>query len=509
MPDNITLPGTSSVVATDEVGVNNYQRIKLTDGLADSEDHLRVRTSNPLASDGGAVVRQAPCEVWTVGFARVGSSLLEPEMTQRRAGTGVTVTQAASNLLIVAGTTINSEYLARSIQSFRGSLIARHRAVLSQRIINNNFAYILADRIGEGVTCTINSATSITVAVPGHAFTADNVGQFMNVGAISAAAAGVPGRYAIASVVAATSINFTVAGWPTTGSCVLDLFGWNYIQTVYNVAFVTNAHADAQRRGWNSGNTLITTHTTATPGHILQTHADGRNIYWSDSLAASSATPTFVARGNRVEHIPDDDVELFYYLWSFNGTIAPASSTTWTVGFLAVEDLSNHAIYIAGARPQGSAAPLSVSFPVAQSVTFPTAQAVTATLGAGTSLAGDVGQQYRANATGAASGSHLVSAATTNATIVKAAAGRVVGWSFSNSSASWRYVKLHNISTTPTAGAGVVRTIGVAPGGVSSFKLEGGIAFTVGIGLTAVTGSADADATAVSVGDIVGDLFFA
>jgi hypothetical protein len=40
-------------------------------------------------------------------------------------------------------------------------------------------------------------------------------------------------------------------------------------------------------------------------------------------------------------------------------------------------------------------------------------------------------------------------------------------------------------------------------------KLEGGIAFTTGIGLTTVTGSADADATAVAVGDVVGELFFA
>jgi hypothetical protein len=40
-------------------------------------------------------------------------------------------------------------------------------------------------------------------------------------------------------------------------------------------------------------------------------------------------------------------------------------------------------------------------------------------------------------------------------------------------------------------------------------KLEGGIAFSTGIGLTTVTGAADADNTAVGVGDIVGELFFA
>jgi hypothetical protein len=40
-------------------------------------------------------------------------------------------------------------------------------------------------------------------------------------------------------------------------------------------------------------------------------------------------------------------------------------------------------------------------------------------------------------------------------------------------------------------------------------KLEGGIAFATGIGLTTVTGSTDADTTAVGAGDIVGELFFA
>jgi hypothetical protein len=138
-------------------------------------------------------------------------------------------------------------------------------------------------------------------------------------------------------------------------------------------------------------------------------------------------------------------------------------------------------------------------------------QPVSGTVGlaAGTTAVGDVGTQYRANATGAASGQHIVSAATTNATIVKNAAGRVVGWSLANTNAAFRYVKLHNQTTLPTAGTGVVRTIALAPNSVSNIHLDGGIAFTTGIGLTTVTGLADADNVAVGVGDIVGDLYFA
>lgn len=504
MADNVGYtPGTGETIATDDISGVQYQRIKLTDGLADSTTHMRVKATHPVYGDAGAVVRQAPADIWSVGFADTGSSLLVSEFTQRRLGTGMGVTQGSSNLLVTTGTTANSEFLARSTTSFRGAFTQRHKTILSQRIANNNFAVMMADLIGEGLSCTINSATSITVTKTAHGFTSANVGQFMMVGAINGAN-GVPGRYAIASIPSVDTINFTVAGWPTSGSCTLDLFGWNYIWTQYSGTTATNASIDAQRRGWNSGLTTATINTTASAGHVMNTYADGRNVAWSDTLVASATTPTVTTRGSRIESLPDDDVELYVYLWSYNGTTNPASTTTWTLGFVSVEDNVNVPTYIAGVRPIGSAAPLPVlvSGTVTTSFTQPA-------LVAGTAAIGDVGIQYRANATGAASGAHIVSAASTNATIVKASAGRVLGWSLANTNAAWRYVKLHNQTTTPTAGTGVVRTIGIAPNSISNLTIAGGIAFTTGIGLTAVTGSADADNTAVGVGDIVGDLFFA
>ncbi len=131
-----------------------------------------------------------------------------------------------------------------------------------------------------------------------------------------------------------------------------------------------------------------------------------------------------------------------------------------------------------------------------------------ATLAAGTALAGDVGVQYRATASGL-SAAHIVSAATANATNVKNTAGKVHGWHLANTNAAWRYVKLHNLATAPTAGASVARTIAIAPNSVSRFFSEGGITFATGIGYTTVTGAADADATAVGLNDIVGELFWA
>jgi hypothetical protein len=138
-----------------------------------------------------------------------------------------------------------------------------------------------------------------------------------------------------------------------------------------------------------------------------------------------------------------------------------------------------------------------------------TANVGTGSLAAGTNAIGDFGVQYRANATGAASRTHLVSAGSTNATVVKASAGRLLGWAITNSSAAWKYVKLHNQATSPTAGTGVVQTIGVPPNGVREFASEGGVAFTTGIALTTVTGIADADATAVTASDLAIDIFYA
>jgi len=505
MADNVILPGTGESVATDDISGAQYQRIKLSDGLADSTTHMRVRTNHPLFGDGGAVVRQAPCDIWSVGFAATGSSLLAPEFTQRRLGTGHGVTQGSSNLLVTTGTTANSEFLARSTNSFRGAFIARHKTILSQRIANQNFVAMLADSIGEGLSCTINSATSITVTKVAHGFTAENVGQSMFVGAINGAN-GVPGRYAIASVPSVDTINFTVAGWPASGSCTVDLFGWNYIRTLYSGTTATNAGVDSQRRGWNSGDTTATINTTASPGHVMQVYADGRNVNFADTLVASVVRPQVTTRASRIENIPDDDVELYFYLWSFNGSTAPASTTTWTVGFVSVEDVVNVPTYIAGVRPLGSQAPLEVQFASGYAVTITSG---TVTAGASTNIIGDVGQQYRTNATGAASGTHLVSAATTNPTVVKAGAGRLLGFVLTNNAAAKVYVKFHNQTTAPTAGTGVVRSFGIPAGGTITFSLEGGIAFSTGIALTTVTGAADADATAVALNDIVGDIFFA
>lgn len=459
----------------------------------------------PANNSAGVPVRPIGQDIWNVSFSEVGASVLSPEFIAPIVGTGVTYNQAAGALNIVAGTNTNAEFLTRSAASWQGSLRLRISTVLSQRIANNNFAVLLADLVGENLAITINSATSITVAQAGHAFTSQSVGQSVNVGGIIGAA-GVPGRYAIASVVPGVSYNLTVAGWPASGSCTATVFGHSYVRNLFTGTTATNVNFDTQRRGWNGGDTVATINSTAAPGTILVNEVAGRETYLLDQLRSSTTTPSLSTRASRVENLPDDNLSLHVFLWAFNGTAAPASSTTWTISFCAVEKFANQPVYVQGVRAQGTINPLPMTVQNAPTVTL---SSNTPTLGTGANLAADVGIQLRANATGAASTAKIVAAASTNAAVVKASAGRVVGWQLQNTTASPVYVKLHNQATTPTAGASVFAPIAIPANGKSEYVSEAGIAFGTGIGITIVTGAADTDSNPVAANAVIGSIHFA
>ena len=103
---------------------------------------------------------------------------------------------------------------------------------------------------------------------------------------------------------------------------------------------------------------------------------------------------------------------------------------------------------------------------------------------------------------------HLVSAATTNATVVKASAGQVFGWYIYNSNASARKIAFHNTASTPTAGASVYFSLVIPPASGANVEMTNGIAFSTGIAFTTVTGLADSDATAVAANDLVINIFY-
>ena len=140
----------------------------------------------------------------------------------------------------------------------------------------------------------------------------------------------------------------------------------------------------------------------------------------------------------------------------------------------------------------------------------PVGQPVTATLTNSSTTIGDVGIQYRASSAGAASISKVLSAATTNATVVKASAGRVIGWSIVNTTAAIKYLRLYNKTTAPTVGTdSPVSVIPIPANGIATVSHPGGIGFATGIGYSITGASPDLDATATAVGDVVGSIYYA
>lgn len=463
-----------------------------------------LATDNPSADDPAVPTRPVSIKVHSCSFADVGAGLLTPEMVQiGSTGTGITVAQSGGNLTIATGTTTNAEFLARSAFSAEGSHVLRYGMVASQRIANQNLVIALADLVGTGLSYNIVSTVLVDVTLPAHGYTTRHVGRGMFLGAISGAA-GVPGRYVIQSIPDANTVRFTVAGWPASGSGTLCLFGWNYHKVLYSGTTATNAAYDAQRDGWASGDTTATINTSASPGHIGHLQSDCVDATYSDSLRASSTGYQFSTRATRVENIPNQDVLLYVFVWSYNGATAPASTTTWTINFLRLEDLANAKVYLAGMTRGGSGNSLATSI-----IGTPSVNIGTGSLAAGTNAIGDVGVQARANATGAASRFHRVVTGTDNVNI-KASAGRLIAWRIFNASAGVRYVKLHNTAGAPTIGSGVVETIGIPAGQpATGFAGDMGDGFTTGIGMSAVTGIADADTTVATASDLVIDLYYA
>ncbi len=96
------------------------------------------------------------------------------------------------------------------------------------------------------------------------------------------------------------------------------------------------------------------------------------------------------------------------------------------------------------------------------------------------------------------------SAATTNATLVKSTAGTLWSIAVSNTNAAARFLKLFNLTTAPTVGTSVpVFTVAIPSGGTVLVNGgSNGIRFSTGISL-AITGAAgDLDTTVIGAGEV-------
>lgn len=113
----------------------------------------------------------------------------------------------------------------------------------------------------------------------------------------------------------------------------------------------------------------------------------------------------------------------------------------------------------------------------------------------------------QAHTAGGATPYKLISAASTNATSVKASAGQIYGIQVFNTNASARYLKLYDKASSPTVGTDtpvkVITIPGATTGAGAVLNFPVGIAFTSGIALATTTGAADSDSTGVAASEIV------
>jgi hypothetical protein len=411
-------------------------------------------------------------------------------------GSGIGYSQTGGNLVLTSGTTANSEVILRSNESFDGNLELRWQTILSQRIVNQSFVVELVDVIGDNLQLTANSATSATVTfgLGQNPFTATNVGQFMSIGAIEGLA-GIPARYAIASV-SGDTVTFTVSGWPSSGSGSCSLFGWNFVRCVYSGTTATQMNFDTQRNGYNSGDTTATISTTASAGHMGIVQVSSGYAALLDQLVASAATLPTTIRASRVVNLPDEDADLFLQIRIVNGSTAPASTTTWTVGMTAVYDFRTANVTINDIRPQGPSAVIPTTIASGTVTTVSTVTALTTVTTSGTPTA-------------PATPYILNSLATTNIALILTGTSGLHAFYATNTGATPAFVKLYNKATAPVLASDVpamIIPIAAADAGfpgVATLPIgHQGFRFALGLGI-AITGAvADNDTTAVAAGQV-------
>lgn len=116
--------------------------------------------------------------------------------------------------------------------------------------------------------------------------------------------------------------------------------------------------------------------------------------------------------------------------------------------------------------------------------------------------------QERASATGGYTPGKLISAASTNATSVKASAGTLGYITASNINAAARYLKIYNKATAPTVGTDTPVAVFLIPGNTAGAGTNiplppQGMALGTGIAFAITTGVADSDTGAVAANELI------
>ena len=442
--------------------------------------------NNVPAEDAPALrVRAMPTPIDRISFAKkIDNNVDSSWATVVTSGAGMTINQIGGNLVLTSGTTVRSETIIRSVDTFTGDLRLRVRSLLSQRIVNQNFIAELVDVVGDGLTYSIGSATAITVTFPsgtlpdGAAVDGTLVGQSMTLCGFSGTGTFLSGRYPVASV-SGLDVTFTVSGF-AAGAGTVSVVGRDFYRLVYDGATATQMKFDTGRSGYGFGDSTVTINTTASPGHLALLTGKDLVATMADQLIASGTAIAQTVRGTRAENVPTDKA-LRLQIRVVNLATAPASTTTWTIGMVSVSELISQDVTVQDVRPMSNAVALPVE--IMRNVSQVVTGTVTATPVAGT--------QYS-----------LVTGTTTNTAFIKASAASLYAATFSNVTASTIYVKLYNKTTAPTLASDIPMMtfkVDAAQTVVQNFG-QVGARFLTGLAIAITGAAAPNDTTATAAG---------
>lgn len=195
-----------------------------------------------------------------------------------------------------------------------------------------------------------------------------------------------------------------------------------------------------------------------------------------------------------------------------SGTVtANAGTGTFTVSGTVTANAGTGTMAVSNAGTFAVQAAQSGTWNVGTVTTVSAVTAISNALPAGTNTIGDVGLAPRTS--GGLTMHKTISAATTNATSVKASAGQVYSVQVFNTNAAARYLKLYNKASAPTVGTDTpVKTLTI-PGATTGAGLvlswPQGLAFGTGIAFALTTGAADSDTAAVAANEIIVGLDYA
>ena len=233
----------------------------------------------------------------------------------------------------------------------------------------------------------------------------------------------------------------------------------------------------------NSGN-----QTTSIASTVLTTATNSifeLEMFPDEFWAISRTVDSVAVRTNpycKSQNLPDPEQDYYLQVRVKNLAIAPASNTQVIIGAVAVQDINGGRGDSVGAK----------AVAIAGAVTM-TSGSLTASPTLGTTL----NQKF-------------VSAASTNANLLKNAATAILWITASNTSASWRFLKLYNKATLPVPGTDVpTAVIGIPPGQTITVANAVAMRLPQGLGIAITGGIADTDATAIGLNEVVVSLAFA